>query len=318
MQQLNPVFDRELRQRSRSMRSMVMMTLYLALLVVVLYVVYKGSESTQAFNNDPMSALTNRVGRSMFEWVLAAQLAILLFIIPGISAGAIAGERDRQTLIPLQVTLMSPRAIFMGKVMSSSSFVLLLLVASFPVMAVPYLVGGISLRQVMLSLLTLMVTGLLLAVMGVACSAIFRRTQTATLAAYGLALALTLGTIVGLAVLAVIDASRGTDTVEPRLVALYPNPFVAVADAAGDLGGVGDGPFSPIKQVFIESQFGSNVFIENGVAFDPETGEQFQPESIGAFPIWARGLLTQAGIALVLAVLAVRRLRAPSKELHST
>ncbi|MEZ5379225.1 MAG: ABC transporter permease [Acidimicrobiales bacterium] len=318
VQQLNPVFDRELRQRSRSMRSMILMTLYLSLLVVVMYVVYKGTESTQTFNNDPISALTNRVGRSMFEWVLAAQMAVLLFIIPGISAGAIAGERDRQTLIPLQVTLMSPRSIFLGKVASSSSFVLLLLVASLPVMAVPYLVGGISLSQVVLALATLLATGFLLAVMGVACSAIFRRTQTATLAAYGLTLALTLGTLVGLAVLAVIDASRGTDTVEPRLEALYPNPFVGIADAAGDLGGVGDGPFSPIKEVFIRSQFGNDVWIENGVAFDPNTGEQFQAEGVGGLPIWVRSLLTQAGLAIVLAVLAIRRLRAPSREMHAT
>ena len=141
--------------------AMVMMTLYLGFLVIVMYVVYKGSEAVQSFNGDPLSALTNRVGRSMFEWVLAAQMGVLLFIIPGISAGAIAGERDRQTLIPLQVTLMSPRSIFLGKVLSSSSFVLLLLVASFPIMAVPYLVGGISLGQVVLALATLMATGLL-------------------------------------------------------------------------------------------------------------------------------------------------------------
>ncbi len=317
-QQLNPVFDREMRQRSRSTRSMVLMTLYLALLVVVMYVVYKGTETTQAFNNDPVSALTNRVGRSMFEWVLAAQMAVLLFIIPGISAGSIAGERDRQTLIPLQVTLMSPRSIFLGKVLSSSSFVLLLLVASFPIMAVPYLVGGISLRQVVFALVTLMVTGFLLAIMGVACSSIFRRTQTATLAAYGLTLALTLGTLVGLAVLAVIDGSRGTDTVEPRLEALYPNPFIAVADAAGDLGGVGDGPFSPIKQVFIQSQFGTEVFIENGMVFDPLTGEQFEAKGVDGIPIWVRSLLSQAALAFALAVIAVRRLRTPSRELHST
>lgn len=297
---------------------MILMSLYLALLVLVMYVVYKGTETAQAFDNDPMQALTTRVGRSMFEWVLAAQMTVLLFIIPGISAGAIAGERDRQTLIPLQVTLMSPSAIFFGKVLSSSSFVLLLLVASFPVMAVPYLVGGISLQQVILALFTLMATGFLLAVMGVACSAIFKRTQTATLAAYGLMLVLTLGTLVGMLVLVVIDGSRGTDIAEPRIEALYPNPFVAIADAAGDIGGAGDGPFSPIKEIFLESQFGGEVWIEGGIAFDQNTGQQVQLEGIEGLPIWARGLLTQLFVAAVLAIAAVRRMRAPSRELHST
>lgn len=324
LQQLNPVFDRELRQRSRSMRSMIMMTLYLALLIVVMYIVYKGAETTQAFSNDPVSALTTRAGRSIFEWVLAAQMTILLFIIPGISAGSIAGERDRQTLVPLQVTLMSPRSIFAGKVLSSSSFVLLLLVASLPIMAVPYLLGGISLRQVILSLFTLVVTGLALAVMSVACSAIFRRTQTATLAAYGLVLALTLGSLIGVATLAVIDSSRGEVNVEPRLAVLYPNPFIALADASGDIvGGTfggSFGPFSPIKQVFRQHQYGSNVIVMadgSGMVFDPETGEQVAARELGGVPVWVRGLLAQTFIAVVLAVFAVRRLRTPSRELQS-
>ena len=233
---LNPVLDRELRQRSRSLRSMILLTLFLALLVAVMFVAYKGAETSAEFAFDPVSALTVRVGRTMFEWVLAAELAILLFIVPGISAGSVAGERDRQTLVPLQVTLVGPVGIFFGKVLASSGFVLLLIAGSAPVIAVPYLVGGISLSQVLLSLLTLLVVGFLIAVIGVACSAIFRRTQTATLAAYGAVLALTLGTLVLLAVIAVVDSSRGSDVAEPRLSALYPNPFLAVADAAGEIG----------------------------------------------------------------------------------
>ncbi|MCP3989389.1 MAG: hypothetical protein GY724_09965, partial [Actinomycetia bacterium] len=83
---LNPVLDRELRQRSRAMRSMIILTLFLGLLIGVMFLAYKGSEATSSFSGDPISALTVRTGRSMFEWVLTAELIILLFIIPGISA----------------------------------------------------------------------------------------------------------------------------------------------------------------------------------------------------------------------------------------
>jgi ABC-type transport system involved in multi-copper enzyme maturation permease subunit len=315
---INPVLDRELRQRSRSARSMFLLTIFLGLLIGVMFLAYKATETTAGFAADPVSALTVQVGRSMFEWVLAAELVILLFIIPGISAGSIAGERDRQTLIPLQVTLVGPIGIFIGKVLASSSFILLLLIASAPVLAVPYLVGGISLSQVLLSLLSLLCIGFLMATMGVACSAVFRRTQTATLAAYAMVLVLTLGTVVGLAVLAVIDGSRGTDTIEPRLIALYPNPFLTVTDAAGDIASPSSGPFSPLKQVFIESQVGPGVIVEGGVAFNPETGNQAElPAGIGGLPLWVRSLLVQAGLAVVLAIVGIRRLRSPSRELQT-
>ncbi len=323
LQTLNPVLDRELRQRSRSTRSMVLLTLFLGLLIAVMFLAYKGSETTAGFSADPISALTIRVGRSMFEWVLAAQLVILLFIIPGISAGSIAGERDRQTLIPLQVTLIGPFQIFLGKVLASSSFILLLIVAAAPVMAVPYLVGGISLSQVLLSLVCLLGIGFLLAVIGVACSAIFRRTQTATLAAYAMVLVLTFGTLILLAVTAVVDASRGTDPAEPRLMALYPNPFLAVADAAGEIGSPSAGPFSPIKQLFLESRTGPDMEVMNDgrgvVVFNALTGQPVALDSAtGGVPLWVRSLGIQAGLALVLAVIGVRRLRAPQKELHSS
>ena len=187
------MLDRELRQRSRSRRSVVLVTLFLALLIGVLFIAYKGSETTSQFSSDPITALTMRTGRTMFEWVLATQMVVLLFMIPGLSAGAVAGERDRQTLVPLQVTLIGPVQIFVGKVLASSSFILLLVIASAPVLAVPYLVGGISLGDVARALGVMLAIGFIMAVIGVSCSCIFRRTQTATLAAYAMVLVLTLG-----------------------------------------------------------------------------------------------------------------------------
>ena len=295
---------------------MIIFTLFLVMLIAVMYLAYKGSEAEASFNQDPISALTVKTGRSMFEWVLAAELVILLFIVPGISAGSIAGERDRQTLIPLQVTMIGPAQIFFGKVFASSSFLLLMLLGSAPVVAVPYLVGGISLTQLALSLLSLLVIGFLMAIIGVGCSSFFRRTQTATLAAYAMVLALTLGTGILLAVLAVFDSSRGTDGVEPRLVALYANPFMTVADAAGDIGSPSSGPFSPLKRLFVESQIGSRVIVEGEFAFDQQTGQPVElPSGLSGMPLWARSLLTQSVIASAFAVLGIRRLRAPQKEL---
>jgi hypothetical protein len=159
---------------------------------------------------------------------------------------------------------------------------------------------------------------------------VFRRTQTATLAAYGAVLALTLGTVVLLGVTAVIDASRGSDQAEPRLATLYPNPFLAVADAAGEIGSPSDGPFTPLKRLYLESQVGPDLVIVDGgefgpigaggpvVAFDERTGEPVQLEtSSTGVPLWARSLLTLTALALLAALLGVRRLRAPAKELRT-
>lgn len=314
---VNPVLDRELRQRSRSLRSLIILTLFLGLLAGVMFLAYQGNRASSQFAFDPIAALTRNTGRSMFEWVLAAELILLLFLVPGLSAGSIAGERDRQTLVPLQVTMLGPVQIFVGKVLASSVFLLLLVVGSAPILTVPYLIGGISLGQVLLGLTTLLTIGFLMAVIGVGCSALFRRTQTATLAAYAVVLALTLGTVILLGVVAVFENARNPDEfVEPRLETLYLNPFLAVADAAGDAGRGQSGPFSPVKQVILQSQLDNEeIWFEGDVAIDGRTGQVLQPAGVGFLPIWVRSLLSIGVVAAFFAAIGVRRLRAPQKEL---
>ncbi|MEM9134002.1 MAG: ABC transporter permease subunit [Actinomycetota bacterium] len=314
---VNPVLDRELRQRSRSLRSLIILTLFLGLLAGVMFLAYEGNRASNQFAFDPIAALTRNTGRSMFEWVLAAELILLLFLVPGLSAGSIAGERDRQTLVPLQVTMLGPVQIFVGKVLASSVFLLLLVVGSAPILTVPYLIGGISLSQVLLSLATLLTIGFLMAVIGVGCSSLFRRTQTATLAAYAVVLALTLGTVILLGVVAIFENARNPDEfVEPRIEALYLNPFLAVADAAGETGRSQSGPFSPIKQVILESQLDNeDVWFEGNVAIDGRTGQVVEPPGTGFLPIWVRSLLSIGLVAAVFGIIGVRRLRAPQREL---
>ncbi|MDY7103894.1 MAG: ABC transporter permease [Actinomycetota bacterium] len=255
----NPVLDRELRQRSRSRRSMIVLVAYLLLLLGAAVLIHLGESSSFGDTRgwvDPWSLPEPpaAVGRTMLEWLLAAMLVILLFVVPGISANAVTGERERQTLVPLQVSLVGPTGILVGKVGASSAFALLLLVAAAPLLAIPYLIGGVSLSQVLLSLGVLAATAVILAGIGVTCSALFRRTQAATLVAYGIVLFLVIGTPVALAALAVIDSARGTDDANPPLEVLYPNPFIALADAAGDVSETGNGPFSPLKSVLRDDE----------------------------------------------------------------
>lgn len=293
-QNLNPVLDRELRQRSRSAKSVVMMSFLLVLLTGVLYLVFLATEQNSRFQ-DPLDRLSSGVGATMFEWVLFAELFLLLLIIPGISASAISGERDRQTLIPLQITLMGRHGIFFGKVAASSAFVLLLLVASAPLLAVPYLLGGISLFRILMGFAVTLATGVLYATLGVACSAFFRRTQTATLMTYVLVVFMTVGTLVIIVIIQILSTLNG-DFDEPSTWPLYANPFVGLAAAAGEFGRGFDnvGPFSGIK----EGLFGDN----------------FGGQDRSGRPDFLISLGVQATFVGFWVILALRKLRLPKAE----
>ncbi|MGH9269998.1 MAG: ABC transporter permease, partial [Ilumatobacteraceae bacterium] len=139
---LNPVLGRELKERMRGVRSFAALAIFLALLILTTWIVYRGNQQTDPFSFD--LARQTRVGRELYEWILSIMLVLVLFFVPGLTAGAIAGERERQTLLPLQVTLLRPRSIVWGKVLAALAYLALMIVAALPLFAVAYQLGGIT------------------------------------------------------------------------------------------------------------------------------------------------------------------------------
>jgi len=315
---VNPVLDLELRQRSRTMRSMLVITLYLLLLIGVMWLAYQGSQLNN-FGNNPLEALTTQAGRSTFEWLLVTQLGILMLVVPAISSGVISGERDRQTLIPLQVTLLGPVQIFFGKVFAAASFTLLLLISSAPLLAIPFLLGGVTLIDILSTLALLLFLGFVTSIIGVSCSSLFKRTQVAALAAFTFIFGLFIGTLVLFGATAAIDGVRGTDTATPRMEAMWANPFTPLADVGGSFGRSSfiqiDSPLSAVNRGFAGLEQGPDVFINSrGQAINQRTGNPVELKS-GIFPLWLKSVLTLSAIAAFMAWVGIRKLRLPQQAL---
>jgi ABC-type transport system involved in multi-copper enzyme maturation permease subunit len=247
---LNPVLARELKQRMRGRHVWIVLSLYLVILAVILRWVYEAASRDQLDQFDGgVNLLTSAAaGRAIFQWLLFFMLLLVCFIVPGLTAGAISGERERQTLIALQLTLLRPRSIVVGKLLASLAFVVLLIVASLPLLTVPFLVGGVSLSEVVKGLVMVLTTAVTLACLTLACSALLRRTQAATVVAYGLTLGLVLGTLMVYGAQQVPRQGVGPRPA-PWILAL--NPFAATADVVqgrSDSGGFAS-PFGPMRDL---------------------------------------------------------------------
>jgi ABC-type transport system involved in multi-copper enzyme maturation permease subunit len=223
---LNPVLARELKQRMRGRHVWLVLTLYLTVLAVILRWVYLAA-ARDSFNGGFDLLASATAGRAIFQWLLFFMLLLVCFIVPGLTAGAISGERERQTMVALQLTLLRPRSIVAGKLLASLAFVVLLIIASLPLVTVPFLVGGVSLGEVVKGMWMVLATAVTLACLTLACSAVLRRTQAATVVAYGLTLALVLGTLM---VYGAQQIPRANGTPRPRPWILALNPFAATAD----------------------------------------------------------------------------------------
>src|SRR5437588_6652436 len=188
----NPIVSKEYRSRMRTWRSPLAMTLYILLLGGLGWAVFSSLASAA---QSGFSGQAANYGQQLFLWLTLFQALLLTFIVPALTAGAISGERERQTIDLLFVTQIPPFSIIWGKLLASMSFVIILLLLSVPIFSLVFLFGGLELDQVVAAFIVTAVGALTLGVIGIACSTAFRRTLAATVAAYGPAFILLAGSL---------------------------------------------------------------------------------------------------------------------------
>lgn len=185
---VNPVMLKELRGRMRGFRAFAVLTIYLGLMgaiALLLYLVY-GS-----FARGTGSAAAGEIGRVLFFGIVGIELLLILFIAPAFTAGAITGERERQTYDLLQTTLLAKPTFIIGKLEAALGYIVLLLLSGIPLQSLAFLFGGISESEIALSVLILLVTAILLGTVGIYFSAALPRTLVASARAYGVVIGAT-------------------------------------------------------------------------------------------------------------------------------
>ena len=191
---INPIFASSARRRMRSMRTVIILTLYGALMLA-----FAMASSFSVLGRQTMTIGGMRAGIDNYIYSVALQFALLLLVAPSMTAGAISGERERQTLDLILVTHTGAFRIALGKLMESFGFLVLVLFASFPMLCVVLLFGGITLVQVLTVLLFMCVSAFGALSVGLFASALFKRTAAATVVAYLAVFAIGIGTLIPMA-----------------------------------------------------------------------------------------------------------------------
>jgi ABC-type transport system involved in multi-copper enzyme maturation permease subunit len=215
----NPIVAKEYRSRMRTWRSPLAMMIYILLVAGLGFAIF----SATAASINQSGGQTANYGQILFEWLVVFQMILLTFITPALTAGAISSERERQTIDLLFVTRIPPFSIIWGKLLSSMSFVVLLLLLSVPIFSLVFLFGGIEVDQVLYAFLITVVAALTLGVIGIAFSTWLRRSLAATVAAYVGAFVLLFGTLgYGLIFPTVVDAKATKAPAPPAITFLSP------------------------------------------------------------------------------------------------
>ncbi|HWR60207.1 MAG TPA: ABC transporter permease, partial [Clostridia bacterium] len=190
MMNINPVLLKELKVRMRGWRAAGIIALYLLILsLVALFIIYT------TFMNPYGSSIDPQVSIGAYTGLAVVQFILIMFIVPALTAGAIAGEREKQTLDLVLCTRLKPISIITGKLFASTSQTLLLIISSLPLFSMVFLFGGISIKEVIQLFAFYIVTAVTIGCIGIFFSTCLKRTTAATVFTYGMVAFLCFGTI---------------------------------------------------------------------------------------------------------------------------
>jgi ABC-type transport system involved in multi-copper enzyme maturation permease subunit len=363
------VTSRELRGRMRGRRAFVILTIYLLLLAAIAFGIYaylqrqadldaalRMRNAEEWFGSiggvSPGFALSARVGHMLFTGILVVETVLVLVLAPAFTASAISSEREHQTLDLLVTTPLSTLGIVVGKLVSALAWVLVLIVASVPLMSLVFVFGSVGPEDVLRAYALLFTLAFGMGAIGLFLSALVRRTQAATVLASVVVLVLALGTIPVHALWSVLGTTTsrtqsGVTTIRapnrgPDAL-LWLNPLVGAMDLICTTAPGGYEPYTCdyVAAVTHTPFFGGRANldqpVEDGViAFDRQGHDGVvqavfmdaakpmdidpvnQPMASLGFPrdtFWPRNAAAFVGLGIVLTLLSTQ-LVAPTRRLH--
>lgn len=281
-------------------------------------------------------------GTPMYGALMLLVLGVAMLIVPALTAQSVNGDRERGTLATLQITLLTPAQIAVGKLVAAWGTALVFLGLTLPLVLWTLVEGGVPTGRL---LVTMLVVALLLGVVcavAQALSATLARSTTSAVMSYLVVFVMTIGTLIVFGLATAITAEEVTRTVrqppgfgqdetytytttQSRTDRVWwllaPNPFVVLADAAPALPERRD----PVTGYRVASGFDPLGAIGESVRSARRGPEQYdEVPSSGPLepivredvaPVWPYGLAVNLLLGAAALALTTRRLRTPARTL---
>ena len=187
-----PLLAKELLEQSARRRTYVVRVVYACLSFAAAWLLFYdllrfGVASPQALLGS---------GRQMFEMLMKLQFAGIYLIMPAVTCGVLAHEKEHNTLALLFLTRLGPWTILFEKLFSRLVPMCCFLLMSLPLLAYAYSLGGITREHLWSGMWMLFITVLQIGALSLLCSAWFRTTAGALVGAYAATVLLIFGPLI--------------------------------------------------------------------------------------------------------------------------
>lgn len=243
---LNPILKKELVVGSRSMRmSWAVMGINAFLTLIVIFAISVTNMSSAVSGYDYSSLMW------LFPVLGCTECGLISLIIPIITSGSISGERERQTLDIMLTTPVSPLSIALGKLGSAMAVVMMYMIASIPVMAIAFVLGGMSWWALLGLFGMLLYLGLYVGSVGIFCSSVVKKSIAATI--------LTIAIGVGIIVVTAVIFYVGVAIKETYMISTQGSSYTYTGPGAVVLVMMLN-PYSPIFDFMLRSMSSMNIY----------------------------------------------------------
>ena len=212
----NPVLQRELLVNLRMPRAFGLLLIYQLLLAAMVYLAWPSNtlDLTEATGSN----------RQLVDLVFLGQFVLASLMAPSFTAGAISGEKERETYEMLLASPIRPESIVSGKLIAALTHLAMLVFASLPIVMLCLPLGGVSFYEVIAAYVALISSILAFGMISVACGSFFPRTSSSLVVSYLLILPLAL-----VGVLSWLGMSDYGETRFKLAVTVVPGLAIAIA-----------------------------------------------------------------------------------------
>lgn len=297
---MNPIYKRECMVSARSFRLVLVLLIFNGILALVALL-----NMYSALTQIRLTAEVQYTGfLDLYMFVSSLEFLMLILIMPALTAGSISGERERQTLDLMMTTCMTPADIVLGKLYTALGIMFLLVLSSLPILAMVFVYGGVTVSDLLLLACCFFAAALFVGSIGLCCSALFKRTTAATVAAYAVTAVLTAGTY-------------GINFLVSYFGQMHTGQYLSAANSGAVSGGSGSllyilliNPIAAFAQVIGRLTAGNQTWVQVGSWFGNQADNPLIQHWLGV----SMGL--QVALALCCVWLAVRSVEVGSEQLR--
>ncbi len=230
--QINPILKKEMMVGSRSMKmSWAIMAIcgILTAIVVFVLIITNLASSYGGYSYNSLIVLFPVLG--------CTECGLLSLMIPVITSASISGEREKQTLDIMLTTPLSPMSIVKGKLMSAMMIVMMYMIASVPVMAIAFVLGGLSWWNLIGLFIMLIYLGVYVGSVGIFCSSVVKKSIAATILTIVIGIGILVGTTlffgIGVSIIEAYNLATGnmiSDSHYGLMLIFLINPYSPIFD----------------------------------------------------------------------------------------